>query len=132
MKAIRLVLIILIIVMAIILFNKMSHNSARIDELSLNDIIYNINENNDIEKLSNYMNPLYCDFTLERKAGRLYLTGERKPAYPWFSYKKVWVVADNNLKILSLKVSEYDSDKVKEVIMLGKSSEQKYWEGNEK
>ena len=117
MKAVRLVLMMLIIIMAVLLFNKLSHNSARIDKLSLNDIIYNINENNDIEKLSNYMNPLYCDFTLERKAGKLYLTGERKPAYPWFSYKKVWVTADNNFRIVSLKVSEYDSDKIKEKII---------------
>ena len=117
MKAIRLVLIIFIVIIAALVFSKMSHNSARIDELSLNDIIYNINEKNDIEKLSNYMNPLYCDFALERKTGKLYLTGERKPAYPWFSYKKVWIIADNNFKILSLKVSEYDSDKIKKVII---------------
>ncbi len=117
MKAIRLVLVIFIVIMAALLFSKLSHKSAGIDELSLNDIIYNINENNDIEKLSNYMNPLYCDFAVESRAGRLYLTGERKPAYPWFSYKKVWVVANYNFKIMSLKVSEYDSEEVKEAII---------------
>jgi len=117
MKAIRLVLMMLVIVMAFLLLNKLIRNNAVVDEMSVNDVIYNINENNDIENLKNYMNPIYCDFTLERKAGRLYLIGERKPAYPWFSYKKVWVDADNNFRIFSLKVSDYDSEEVKEAII---------------
>ena len=104
-------------VMAFLLLNKLIRNNAVVDEMSINDVIYNINENNDIENLKNYMNPIYCDFELESKAGRLYLIGERKPAYPWFSYKKVWVAADNNFRIVSLKVSEYDSEEVKEAII---------------
>ncbi len=116
MKIYRLALVALIMLMAVLALNKLSRSSMTAD-LSLNDIIYNINENNDIENLRYYMNPLYSDFTLEKRAGKFYLTGERSSQYPWFSYKKTWVIADNNFRIVSLKVSKYDSEEIREVII---------------
>lgn len=116
MKIYRLALIALIMLMAVLVAGKLSRSSITAD-LSTNDAIYNINENNDIENLRYYMNPLYSDFTLEKRAGKFYLTGMRNSQYPWFSYKKTWIVADNNFRIVSLKVSEYDSEEIREVII---------------